>query len=170
MADTKSQIASEGAKPKAAQAAAEKSAAPMADAPKTVDAAVPEVVRSFAEKTVGQSRDAYERTKDVLEDTVEVLEKTLDEAGQGAVALNRKVIDITQSNLNSGLDLAKQLASAKTPAEVMELQASYVRKQFETLATQAEEIRVLSTQVATDTVEPFKAHVSRSMAGFKLAG
>lgn len=170
MAETKTQTAPEKAKTKPAQAAAAKAATLAADVTKPVDMAVPEAMRSFAEKSVGQSREAYERAKDALEDSVELLERTLDEAGQGAVALNRKVIDITQSNLNSGFDLARQLASAKNGTEIMELQANYMRKQFETLATQAEEIRALSTQVATDTVEPFKAHVSRSMQGFKLAG
>ena len=171
MTETKSQTAPAGAKVKASQASPAKAAAPTpVEVPKVADAAVPEAMRSFAEKTVGQSREAYERAKDALEDTVEVLEKTLDEAGQGAVALNRKVIDIAQSNLNSGFELAKQLASAKTPAEIMELQTAYLRKQVQTLAAQAEEIRALSTQVATDTAEPLKAHVSRSMESFKLAG
>jgi hypothetical protein len=32
---------------------------------------------------------------------------------QGAVALNRKIIDIAQRNINSSFDLAKSLAGAK---------------------------------------------------------
>lgn len=128
-----------------------------------VDMAVPEAVRAIAEQTVTQSREAYEQAKDAMEEAVGVLEKSIDQAGQGAVAWNRKVIDLAQTNLNTGFDFAKDLAGAKNVAELMELQASFARKQFETLAGQAEEVRTLATKIATDTTNPIKDHVSRSI-------
>lgn len=128
-----------------------------------IDMAVPEAVRSMAEQTVNQSREAYEKAKDAMEDAVGVLEKSIDQAGQGAVAWNRKVIDLTQTNLNTGFDYAKDLAGAKNVAELMELQTTFARKQFETLAAQAEEVRTLATKIATDTTTPIKDHVSRSI-------
>ena len=128
-----------------------------------LDMAVPEAVRTIAEQTVTQSREAYENAKEALEDAVEVLEQSIDQAGQGTAALNRKVIDIAQTNLNTGFDLAKDLAGAKNLAEIMELQASFARKQFEAFTTQAEELRTLSTKIATDTTNPLKDHVSRSI-------
>ena len=73
--------------------------------------------------------------------------------GQGAAAINRKVIDIAQTNLNTSFDLAKDIAGAKNVAEIMELQSAFVRKHFETIAAQAEEIRELSTQVASKTTD-----------------
>lgn len=127
------------------------------------DMAVPEAVRAFAEQSVNQSREAYEKAKDAMEETVGVLEKSIDQAGQGTVAFNRKVIDITQTNLNTGFDYAKDLAGAKNVAELMELQTSFFRKQFETLASQAEDIRTLATKVATDTTTPIKDHVTQSI-------
>ena len=38
----------------------------------------------------------------------------------------------------------------------MELQAHYWRKQLDTLAAQAEEVRTLSAQVAAEATEPMK--------------
>lgn len=139
-----------------------------ADLAEGFDVAVPEAVRAVAEQVVNQSREAYERSKGAMEDTVEMLEQSIDKAGQGVAAINRKVIDITQTNLNSGFDLAKELAGAKNLAEVMEFQAAYARKQFETFSSQAEEIRNISTQIATDTTDPFKAHVTRSIESLKV--
>lgn len=127
------------------------------------DMAVPEAVRALAEQTVTQSREAYENAKDAMEEAVEVLEKSIDQTGQGAAAINRKVIGIAQTNLNTSFDLAKNLAGAKNVAEIMELQSSFVRKQFETFAAQAEEFRDLSTQITKDTATPVKDHVSRSI-------
>ncbi len=79
-----------------------------------LDTAVPESVRALAEKTVNQSREAYERGKEQLEEAIDALERSFDAAGQGATAFNRKLIDLGQRNLNSAFDLAKKLAGAKT--------------------------------------------------------
>lgn len=128
-----------------------------------VDMAVPEAVRAMAEKSVAQSREAYEAAKGSMEEAAEVLEKSIDQAGQGAAAINRKVIDNAQANLNKGFDFAKEMAGAKNVAEIMELQSAFVRKQFELLTAQAEEIRELSAKVATDTATPIKDHVSKSI-------
>ena len=94
----------------------------------TPDAAVPETVRTMVEKAVDQSREVYDRSKDALDASVTTLERTFDAAGQGAVAFNRKIIDIVQRNVNSGFDLAKSLAGAKNLSEMVELQAAYWQK------------------------------------------
>jgi len=112
---------------------------------------------------VAQTREAYERSNKVLETTLETIEKSFDAAGQGAVALNRKIMEIAQRNLNSGFELAKQLAGAKNLAEIVELQSAYWQKQVEALTSQAEEVRSLATKVAADAAQPTKEHVKRSM-------
>ena len=84
------------------------------------DTQVPEAMRALAEKNIAQTREIYERSKDALDAVLESWERSFDAVGQGAVALNRKVIDIAQRNINSGFDLAKSLAAAKNLAEAME--------------------------------------------------
>lgn len=100
----------------------------------------PQAAREFAEKTVDQTREAYERSNRTLEAAVQTLEKSFDAAGQAAAALNRKIVDIAQRNLNLGFDLAKSLAGARNLSELVELQAAYWRKQFDAHTTQAEEV------------------------------
>ena len=85
------------------------------------------------------------------------------------MALNRKIIDIAQRNINSGFDLAKSLAGTKNLAEATELQATYWRKQVGALTAQAEEVRTLSTQVTADVAEPIKAQVTRGADGLRRA-
>jgi phasin len=135
----------------------------------TLDAVFPEVARELGEMTVAQTREAYERSKDALEAALETIERSYDAMGQGAAALNRKIIEIAQRNLNSGFDLARGLAAAKTLAEMVELRATYWRKQFSALAAQAEEVRALSTKVAAEMAEPIKAHIKRSMDELRMA-
>ena len=126
-----------------------------------LDAEFPEAARELAEKTVAQTREAYERSKGTLEAALETIEKSYDAMGQGAAALNRKIIEIAQRNLNSGFDLARSLATAKTLAEMVELRASYWRKQFSALVAQAEEVRELSAKVAAEMARPIKARMER---------
>lgn len=104
-------------------------------------------MRALAEKNVAQTRELYEQSKDALGAALQTLERSFDAVGQGATALNRKVLDIAQCNIDSGFDLAKSLTAAKNLAEVIELQGAYWRKQFDVLASQAEEVRSLSIQV-----------------------
>ena len=127
------------------------------------DTQVPEAMRALAEKNIAQTRELYERSKDALETVLASWERSFDAAGQGAAAFNRKVIDITQRNINSGFEFAKSLAGAKNLAEAMELQATFWRKELGMLGAQAEEVRSLSTQVTTDVTEPIKAQVKRGM-------
>ena len=133
--------------------------------PAKLDAAIPESVRQLAAKTVTGTKAAYERSKTALDAGLDAVEKALDAAGQGAAQLNRKVIDIAQRNVNSGFDLAKSVASAKTVPEAVELQADYWRKQVGTLTAQAEELRVLSTKLAAEAIEPIKARVAQVTRG-----
>jgi phasin len=120
------------------------------------DTEVPQAMRDLAERNIAQMRETYERSKDALEGVMESWERSFDAAGQGAVALNRKIIDIAQRNINSSFDLAKNLAGAKNLAEAVEMQSSYWRNQLDTLAAQADEVRTLSTQVAANAAKPME--------------
>ena len=126
-----------------------------------LDTAIPESVRALAEKTVAQTREAYDRSKDAFDASVTTFERSFDAAGQGATAFNRKIVDIARRNVDTSFDLAKSLAGSKNLSEMVELQATYWRKQFGLLADQAEEIRALSTKVTADTAAPIKTQMAR---------
>jgi hypothetical protein len=97
--------------------------------------------REFAETTVDQTREAYDRSNRTLDAAVQTLQKSLDVAGQSAVALRRKIFDVTQKNLDLGFDLAMNLAGARNVSEIAELHAAYWRKQFDVFTTPSEEVR-----------------------------
>jgi hypothetical protein len=53
--------------------------------------------------------------------------KFLEAANQNAAAVNRKIIEITQRNLNLGFELAKSLArGAGSPTEIVSAQTSFL--------------------------------------------
>jgi hypothetical protein len=100
----------------------------------------------------------------VLE-AVETLERSFKAAGQGTVAVNRKLIDFAQANLNSSLDHVKDLAAARSPVRIMRLQMEYWHDCLETFASQAQELRALSAELVAKANEPIRQHVRSLPAG-----
>ncbi len=109
-------------------------------------AQVPDTLQVLAEKNLAQTRDQYERSKNTLKAVLESWQKSFGAAGEGAVALNRKIVDIAERNINISFELATGLAGARNLTEVMQLQASYWRKLLGGLQTQAEEGRAASSR------------------------
>ena len=122
---------------------------------------VPASMRALAEMNVAQTRALYQRSANAFETVFESWEDCLDAAGQGAVAFNRKIMDIAERNISTGFDLATRLARAKNPVEAIELQAAYWRKQLGELRMQAEEVRTLLERVTDSVAEPIKAQVTQ---------
>jgi len=98
-----------------------------------------------------------------LEIAVETMERSLKAAGQGTVAVNRKLIDFARANLSSSLDLARSLACARNPMQVMHLQVTYWDERMKVLASQAEELRALSAEIVAEANEPIREHMRRSL-------
>jgi hypothetical protein len=121
---------------------------------------VPASMRALAEMNVAQTRALYQRSANAFEAVFESWEDCLDAAGQGAVAFNRKIMDIAERNISTGFDLATCLARAKNLVDAIEMQAAYWRKQFGELRMQAEEVRVLLEKVTDSVAEPIKAQVT----------
>ena len=89
---------------------------------------VPDALRVLAERNVAQTRELYEHSKNTLQAVLENWQKSFGSAGQNAVALSRKMIDVAGRNMDTGFDFAIGLAGARNLGEVMELQAAYWRK------------------------------------------
>jgi hypothetical protein len=101
-------------------------------------------------------------SKHVIESAVDTMERSLKAAGQGTVAVNRKLIDIARANVASGLDLALDLATAKNPIEMARVQMAFWDEQMKALASQAQELRTLSAEMVAQASEPISEHVKRS--------
>ena len=125
------------------------------------DSQVPQSMRALTESGVAQTRELYERSKNAVQALLESWHKSFGAAGQGAVAVNRKVFDIAERNIGSIFDFAKDLVGARNFAEAMKLQTTYWRKQLDQWRAQAEEMRALSTKITANVAEPMKAQVTR---------
>lgn len=126
----------------------------------------PEAFRAYAEKSIAQLRDSYTQAREALDEVTAAFEASLDHASKGTSEFNVKVMEIAQRNVNTGFDFARKLAGARTGAEAIELQSSFMRQQFDTLKAQAEEIQQLTARIATDASEPIQQQVSRTIGRY----
>ncbi len=100
---------------------------------------VPNEVRDFAEKSVEQARKAFEgfagAAHKALSSTPE-----LPIVPPGAKDVGTKAFSFAEANVNAAFDLAQKLVKAKDPQEVFQLQADYVKSQFEAIQEQTKEL------------------------------
>ena len=160
-----SDVTTTKAKPKAAPAAfAEmpKFEIPRFDLPKfeVPKMEVPAAFREFAEKSVTQAKDNWEKMKAASEEASELIEDSYATASKGATDYGLKVIEVSRANTNAAFDFAAKLFTVKSLAEAVELSTSHMRKQFDTVSAQGKELTALAQKVTTETVEPIKESVT----------
>jgi phasin len=129
----------------------------------------PSAFRELAEKSVSQARDAYARMKTAAEDATDLVEGTIETAREGAFAIGVKALEAAKSNSDASFALARDLLGAKTMSEVIELQTTFARNQFEAVTAQFKELQELTEKVFTDTAKPVTEKVEKTFKEIKVA-
>lgn len=135
---------------------------PAAEAGARKAAEVEKSVRKVSERSLEQTRAAYNRFRAVSEETASSFETSCVAATKGLHEFNTTAIDALKSNADAVFDLVKALMKAKTLSEAITLQTEHARKQFEALTAQTEELAEIVRKVATETTEPLKKNVTRT--------
>lgn len=115
---------------------------------------IPAAWREAAEKGTGQARDAYARFKAVAEAGTEITEAAMTTARDNAAVVGLKAIEATKTNADATFSFLKDLFSAKSIAEAVELQATFARRQFDAFSAQAKEFQDLTQKVMVETSKP----------------
>jgi hypothetical protein len=79
-------------------------------------------------------------------------------AATAAEEYRQRMFAFMKANMNSALDYAQQLATVKSPSELVELSTSHARKQFETMTAQSTELGMLAQKFTawnTDALSSF---------------
>lgn len=80
-----------------------------------------------------------------------------DETGERPAAmkdireLNVKPLDMAQANIQALFDLARQIATAEAPSDVVKVCTEHARKQFEMMAEQMRELTAIGQKIAADS-------------------
>jgi phasin len=106
------------------------------------------------DKGAAQIRETSDRLNASTEETVKMFENSFASGVNAVKDYNLKAFEFTQATLQATFDNAKQLVSAKSPAEMLELWSKCASKQFEIFAEQAKELAALGQKVTTESFEP----------------
>jgi phasin len=117
---------------------------------------IPAAFREFAEKSVSQAKETYEKMKSAAEEATDLLEDTYATATKGVSDYGLKVLEAARENTNAAFDYASELMTVKSLSEVVELSTAHTRKQFEAITAQSKELVAIAQKVAADTAEPMK--------------
>ena len=86
---------------------------------------VPAAFREFAEKSVTQAKDNWEKMKAATEEATDLIEDSYATASKGAADYGLKLIEVSRANTNSTFDFASQLMTVKSLSEVVELSTAH---------------------------------------------
>jgi phasin len=100
---------------------------------------IPPEMRDFAEKSVDQARKAIDGFMSAAQKTADTFEGSATTVQAGARDAARKTFTYTEQNLNAAFDLAQRMVRAKDMQEAMQIQAEFVRSQFEAMQAQMKE-------------------------------
>ena len=100
---------------------------------------IPTEMRDFAEKSVEQARKAIDGFMSAAQKTVDTFEGSSNTLQATATDATRKTFSYAEQNLSAAFDLAQKMVRAKDPQEAMQIQAEFVRSQFQAMQTQMKE-------------------------------
>ena len=137
---------------------------PSFDASKATDQ-----LRVYAEKGVEQSKEAYEKMKTGAEHAQKALESTFETVKSVGSELSLKSIAALRATSEANLSHLEALVSAKTIAEVFELQTAFLRKRVEMGMEQVKEMQAVTSKAAEDVSKPMKSVFEKAFTELKVA-
>ena len=137
---------------------------PSFDASKATDQ-----MRAFAEKSVEQSKEAYAKLKTGAEDAQKAIETTFETAKSISGDLSLKTISAFRSNAEAGFAHLEALVGAKTLAEFVELQTSFLRKRVEIGVEQAKDFQAAASKATEQVTAPMKTVFEKAVKELKVA-
>jgi len=109
---------------------------------------IPAPVRQMAEKSVEQTKQAYDRMMEAARQTQGMFADSTNAMGMGSKELQEKTMQYAEANVQASFDLAERLVKAKDLQEVMEIQTQFARQQMEAYTHQAQDISRMMAEAA----------------------
>lgn len=105
---------------------------------------VPSEMRDFAEKSIEQARKAIDGFMGAAQKTVDTFDSSANTVQANAKDVTRKTFSYAEQNISAAFDLAQRMVRAKDMQEAMQIQAEFVRLQFESMQAQMREFGAIA--------------------------
>ena len=111
-------------------------------------------VKRATQKSAAMTREGIERGTRAAEDGLQAVERSYSAAFDNVRELQRKLMEMARAQTQATFNFARDVTSAASPSDLMEIWTSHARKQFEMMSTQCKDLTELSQRLASETVQP----------------
>ncbi|WP_142848582.1 phasin family protein [Telmatospirillum sp. J64-1] len=144
---------------------------PTPDAVATAQQAVAQVTKQM-EEVVAASRQSFDNLiqsspfksyEDMIQfsrDNMEAVSKSGSILAKGLQDLSKTMVGMTQANIEESVSASKQMMSAKTLKELMDLQSSLAKNSIDKLLAESTKLSEMSTKLAEEALAPINSRVS----------
>ena len=115
---------------------------------------IPDNMRTMAEASVQQARQAFERFISGAQAASDSLSARTATVGAGATDVSATALSYVEKNVQASLDHADALLRAKDLSEVMRLQREYLQAQMQVVSEQAGEMGQIMGRAAMGATKP----------------
>ena len=130
---------------------------------------VPEMVRSFAEQGLTQSREAYGRMRAATEEATDVMQQSLETTRDSMRDFQFSTLDMAKANADATFDLFRRLLTVTSVADAVQLQTTFARERFEALVDYSKNAQSSLTKAGTEAARPARAMFDRAVSQTKAA-
>ena len=124
---------------------------------------LPQPLKETLEASINKVADFQQQMRHVTEEATASLGASLKAVSQGVTDLNVKTIEALQASADAQFAFVKALLATKSMSDAFTLQNEHLRQQFETLNAAAQDMSNLIQKVSTQSVEPIKLTLTKSL-------
>lgn len=116
--------------------------------------AIPNEMRSFAEQSVAQARQAFDGFLQAANQAMGQFQGQALAARSGAQEIAQKSMTYAEQNVAATFDFAQKLMRAKDATELMGLQSEYLSRQMQTISAQVQDLGQSAAKMAMEAAKP----------------
>ncbi len=116
--------------------------------------AIPNEMRSFAEQSVAQARQAFDGFLQAANQAMGQFQGQAQAARSGTQEIAQKSMTYAEQNVAATFDFAQKLMRAKDAAELMGLQSEYLARQMQTISAQVQDLGQSAAKMAMEAAKP----------------
>lgn len=128
-----------------------------------------EQFRAFAEKSTEQTKQAYARAKQNAEETQKALEATFENARTAGSELTTKSFAAMRENTEASLTHLEALSGARSFADLVEMQSTFMRKRMEVAVDQMKDFQTASQKSAESVSKPMRDAFEKTIKELRVA-
>ena len=121
--------------------------------------------KNFADKTTRAARETFEKGSAATQQSARGAQESFSAVAEGIRDFNVRLMEMAQLNTVAALDFAREMSTAKGPADAAALWSSHAKRQFETLTEQSKELTALAQRIATSAPSRLRAALRQALQG-----